>query len=440
MQLENTPRAFVNDSHYPYFYVIQSDNNTLSHQNRKRLTEQQQNGDATEELPPKDFGLPKANKHWASCLQIINPIGFDSNAGPILVDEEEGRRLEPEGIIDTVYFSDNECPTSLVAVTFDNYPDDVFIIVGTAQDLVVAPRSYTCGWLHVYRLDNAGRTLEFVHKTKVDAPPTALAAFQGRVLAGIGSNLVMYGLGIKQMLRKAQTLNVVPNLLVSLNVMGQRIICGDVQESVTFAVYKPVENKLIPFADDSIARWTTCTTMVDYDTVAGGDKFGNLWLVRVPKKASEEADEEGAAGHLLNDRGYLGGTPNRLELLIHNFTHDIPTSLSKTSLVSGQKEMLLYSGLQGSIGALIPFDSREDANFFQQLESEMRKEDPPLAGRDHLVYRGQYVPVKGSIDGDLCERYFLLGREGQERIAGELDRTVREVVRKVSDMRTKFAF
>ncbi|KIW05001.1 hypothetical protein, variant [Verruconis gallopava] len=445
--LENTPRAFVKhpdmgpDSIRPYFYIIEADNNTLSARNRKRLKDEQKNGDV-EELPPKDFGLPKADRHWASCLQIVNPLGYNEARGPIAYDDDEGRLLDPEGVIDTLYFEDDECPTAITALEFEgaHLAGRIFVVVGTAQNLVVSPRSFGCGFLHVYEVTNGGRSLEFIHKTRVDAPPTALGVFKGRILAGIGSNLVMYSLGIKQMLRKAQARNAVPNLLTSIEVMGYRIICGDIQESVTYVVYKPNENKLIPFADDSVARWTTCTTMVDYRTVAGGDKFGNLWLVRVPEKASEEADEEGAAGHLLNERGYLGGTPNRVELLIHNFVNDIPTSLTKAALVSGQKEMLIYSGLQGTIGALIPFDSREDANFFQSLESEMRKEDPPLAGRDHLVYRGQYVPVKGVVDGDLCERFFLLSHESRERIAAELDRSVREVVRKVSDMRTKFAF
>merc|ERR1711881_509327 len=64
--LENTPRAFVNHPQSPYFYIIQSDNNTLSAHNRKLLTAQQNsNGDTNgeskaEELPPKEFGYPKA--------------------------------------------------------------------------------------------------------------------------------------------------------------------------------------------------------------------------------------------------------------------------------------------------------------------------------------------------------------------------------------------
>jgi splicing factor 3B subunit 3 len=219
---------------------------------------------------------------------------------------------------------------------------------------------------------------------------------------------------------------------VSLNTQGSRIIVGDVQQGVTYVVYKPASNKLIPFVDDTIARWTTCTTMVDYESVAGGDKFGNMFIVRCPEKASEEADEEQTGLHLINAREYLHGTPHRVSLMCHFYTQDIPTSITKTSLVVGGQEILLWSGIMGTIGVFIPFVSREDADFFQNLEQHLRTEDPPLAGRDHLMYRGYYAPVKGVIDGDLCERYNLLPNDKKLMIAGELDRSVREIERKIS--------
>ncbi|KAG7146296.1 Pre-mRNA-splicing factor RSE1 like protein [Verticillium longisporum] len=78
--------------------------------------------------------------------------------------------------------------------------------------------------------------------------------------------------------------------------------------------------------------------------------------------------------------------------------------------------------------------------FFQTLEQHLRTEDAPLAGRDHLMYRGYYAPVKGVIDGDLCERYTLLPNDKKQMIAGELDRSVREIERKISDIRTRSAF
>ncbi len=103
----------------------------------------------------------------------------------------------------------------------------------------------------------------------------------------------------------------------------------------------------------------------------------------------------------------------------------------------------------------MPFVSREDVDFFQTLEQHLRGEEAPLAGRDHLIYRSYYVPVKGMIDGDckwfalllafsfrtrlwcansgvVCERYSLLSNEKKQMIAGELDRSVREIERKIS--------
>ncbi len=54
-----------------------------------------------------------------------------------------------------------------------------------------------------------------------------------------------------------------------------------------------------------------------------------------------------------------------------------------------------------------------------------------LAGRDHLAYRGAYAPVKGVIDGDLCNEYRLLSMQKQAQIAQELDRTTSEVLKKI---------
>ena len=259
----------------------------------------------------------------------------------------------------------------------------------------------------------------------------ALLGFQGRLLAGVGKDLRIYDLGMRQLLRKAQA-EVVPNLITGLQTQGSRIVVSDLQQSVVMVVFKFQDNKLIPFVDDTIARWTSCTTMVDYETVAGGDKVGNLWLLRCPSKASEEADEEGSGQHLVHERSYLQGAPHRLTLMMHYFPQDIPMSIQKTNLVAGGKDCLIWAGLQGTLGILIPFVSREDVDFFQTLELHMRTEDPPLAGREHLIYRGYYAPVKGVIDGDLCERYTLLPTDKKQMIAGELDRSVREIERKIS--------
>ncbi|KAI9814234.1 MAG: pre-mRNA-splicing factor rse1 [Pycnora praestabilis] len=419
--LTYTPRQFVRHPDQPLFYVIESDNNILSPSTKTRLLNDPSvvNGDGTV-LPPEDFGYSRGKGHWASCIHVVDPV----------TTKETLQQIDLE---------DNEAAVSIATVSFSSQDDETFLVVGTGKDMIVSPRSYTAGFIHVYRFQEDGKELEFIHKTKVEEPPLALLGFQGRLLAGIGTDLRIFDLGMKQLLRKSQA-QVVPNLIVGLATQGSRIIVSDVQESVVYVVYKYQENRLIPFVDDTIPRWTTCTTMVDYETVAGGDKFGNLWLLRCPQKASEEADEDGSGAHLVHERQYLQGAPNRLSLMSHFFPQDIPTSLQKTHLVAGGRDVLLWSGLQGTLGILIPFVSREDVDFFQTLEQHLRSEDAPLAGRDHLIYRSYYVPVKGVLDGDLCERYALLPNDKKQMIAGELDRSVREIERKISDMRTRVAY
>lgn len=411
--LTYTPRRFVRHPEQPLFYVAESDNNVLSPATRERLVEDAKSRNGEVAVPPsEDFGHPRGTGHWASCIQIVDPV-------------------EAKSVISSIELEENEGAVSMAAVPFTSQDDETFLVVGTGKDMTVSPPSASCGFIHIYRFQEDGRELEFIHKTKVEEPPLALLGFQGRLAAGIGPVLRIYDLGMKQLLRKCQA-PVVPKMIVDLQTQGSRIIVSDVRESVTYVVYKYQENVLIPFVDDTVPRWTTKTTMVDYETVAGGDKFGNIWLVRCPKKASDEADEDGSGAHLLHERGYLHGTASRLELMVHLYSQDIPTSLQRTQLVAGGRDILVWSGFQGTIGMLVPFISREDVDFFQSLEMQLAAQHPPLAGRDHLIYRSYYAPAKGVIDGDLCERYFLLPNDLKMMIAAELDRSVREIERKIS--------
>lgn len=66
---------------------------------------------------------------------------------------------------------------------------------------------------------------------------------------------------------------------MGIQTIGQRVIVSDVQESFIWVRYKRNENQLIIFADDTYPRWVTHACLLDYDTVAGADKFGNICVV-----------------------------------------------------------------------------------------------------------------------------------------------------------------
>jgi splicing factor 3B subunit 3 len=91
----------------------------------------------------------------------------------------------------------------------------------------------------------------------------------------------------------------------------------------------------------------------------------------------------------------------------------------------------------GGLTALLPFETREEIDFFVHLEMYLRIEAQPLCGRDHVTYRSMYVPVKDVVDGDLCEQFSILDFNKQRVLAEEMDRTPPEVMKKLENLKNK---
>ena len=116
------------------------------------------------------------------------------------------------------------------------------------------------------------------------------------------------------------------------------------------------------------------------------------------------------------------------------------TSIQKCSLVAGGREVLLYTTFLGRVGALVPFVSKEDVDFFQTLEMHLRGLAPPLCGRDHLSFRSAFQPVRNVVDGDLCEMFHTIPLGKRRAVAEDMDRSVAEVSKKLEDLRNRAAF
>jgi splicing factor 3B subunit 3 len=437
MPLSYTPRKFIQHPSRPVFYTLETDHNTSPLPNSQQNGHA--NGDADGDVDGYDavqYGLPKTGQgHWASCIRVIDPLA-----------KETVLRLDLE---------EDEAAFCGDIVHFSGRGEESYLCVGVGKGISFNPPAVPGAFINTYLISPDGRSLELVHKTPVEQPPGALMAFQGRLMAGVGRSLRLYELGIQRLLRKHDsdvsppspssknselTVQVAHKKIVGLESQGNRVMIADVQESVSFAMYKHVDNKFLVFCDDYVSRWTTASVMMDYDTIVGGDKFGNLWILRCPADVSIAAEDDIKVAQMMHEKASLNGAPHKLDMLAHYFLNDIPTGLHRTRLVSGGRDVLLYSGLMGTVGIYIPFVSRDDIEFFQQLEAHLRSEDQPIAGRDHMIYRGYYVPVKGTIDGDLCERFGSLAAEKQRRIANEMDRSVAEVQKKIEDMRVRVAY
>ncbi|KAF9073666.1 CPSF A subunit region-domain-containing protein [Rhodocollybia butyracea] len=416
--LSYTPRKFI--AHGPYFYIVEGDHRVLGEDAaEKRLAELRQQGKKIDQevidLPAEVFGRPKAPAGtWGSAIRIVDPAKAETVA--------------------YIPLDCNEAAFSLAVVSFSVRGGELHLVVGTAADTTVSPRSCSSGFLRTYKFTDEGRGLELLHKTETDDVPLALLAFQGRLVAGVGKALRIYDIGKKKLLRKVEN-KTFGSAIVALSTQGSRIIVGEMQESVSFAAYKAPENRLLVFADDSQPRWVSAMAMVDYNTVAIGDRFGNIIVNRLDSKESEQVDDDPTGAGILHEKGILMGAPHKTKMIATFHVGDLITSIHKVAMVAGGREILLYTGLHGTIGILVPFVSKEDVDFISLLEQHMRTEQSSLVGRDQLSWRGYYTPVKAVVDGDLCETFARLPGPKQSAIAGELDRTVGEVLKKLEQLR-----
>eukprot|EP00064_Thunnus_orientalis_P001799 superscaffoldBa00000123_g1802 len=437
--LQYTPRKFVIHPETNNLILIETDHNAYTEatkaQRKQQMAEEMVEAAGEDErelaaemaaaflnenLPEAIFGAPKAGAgQWASLVRLVNPI--------------QGSTL------DQVQLEQNEAAFSVAVCRFTNTGDDWYVLVGVARDMILNPRSVGGGFIYTYRLVSGGEKLEFVHKTPVEDVPLAIAPFQGRAMVGVGKLLRIYDMGKKKLLRKCENKHV-PNLVTGIHTIGQRVIVSDVQESLFWVRYRRNENQLIIFADDTCPRWVTTACLLDYDTMASADKFGNISIVRLPPNTSDDVDEDPTGNKALWDRGLLNGASQKAEVIVNYHVGETVLSLQKTTLIPGGSESLVYTTLSGGIGILVPFTSHEDHDFFQHLEMHMRSEFPPLCGRDHLSFRSYYFPVKNVIDGDLCEQFNSMDPHKQKSVAEELDRTPPEVSKKLEDIRTRYAF
>uniref|UniRef100_A0A672NPY8 Cleavage/polyadenylation specificity factor A subunit C-terminal domain-containing protein n=1 Tax=Sinocyclocheilus grahami TaxID=75366 RepID=A0A672NPY8_SINGR len=306
--LQYTPRKFVIHPETNNLILIETDHNAYTEatkaQRKQQMAEEMVEAAGEDErelaaemaaaflnenLPEAIFGAPKAGSgQWASLVRMINPI--------------QGNTL------DLVQLEQNEAAFSVAVCRFSNGGDDWYVLVGVARDMILNPRSVGGGYIYTYRLVGGGDKLEFLHKVSVT-----------------GNDLILYVFDIS--FKKSLLflfLQHVPNLVTGIHTIGQRVIVSDVQESLFWVRYRRNENQLIIFADDTYPRWVTTACLLDYDTMAAADKFGNICIVRLPPNTSDDVDEDPTGNKALWDRGLLNGASQKVEVsstLITQLSH-----------------------------------------------------------------------------------------------------------------------
>lgn len=377
------------------------------------------------------FGYPREENAWASCLQMID--------------------LEANEVNQTISFEHQECPISMCLKDFGN---EHYLIVGTTKNLTFLPHASGPSFLYTFRIKmqkQQAQSLEFVHKTVVDGEPTAMISFNEKLLVGAKNNLILYELGQKQLLRKSLTgrtfLRRVNQLL---HPGGDVIIVGDASESTVYFKFDNSKNQFFPISNDSEKRQVTAMANLDSRTVVAGDKFGNIFVRRLPDEITDQIDNTVL---LKAKESFLNGSCSRLQKLCDFYIQDIPTSFHKGSFVIGGTDSIIYTGIQGTVGILLPVTTKVEASFLGLLEMKLREYFDPesrelnvsrhgsnLLGKDHVKFRGYFNPIINVFDGDFIERFLEMPSSAKIRIASELDRSPRDIERKLYDLRNKTAF
>ncbi|AQZ12723.1 RSE1 (YML049C) [Zygosaccharomyces parabailii] len=345
------------------------------------------------------------------------------------------------------------------------------------------------------RVPNGAGTfeLELIHTTQVEDRVHAMIEFKKKLLVPVFGSLILYSLGKKQLLKRSisQTTAFITKITALSNWEDQRIAVGDNRESVTLFCFDDSKNVFVAIADDIVKRYVTCLAFLDQSTVIGGDKFGNIWTLRLPHAYEKliKTNFPRALDSLQQYRGLKRKAPNAMDcpfkwtILNHFFVNDIPMHIQKIKSVQlSDRPSIIYCGLQGTIGCLIPLLTKQEIMYMKDLEVVMRDaddifsldqdtqntsnmevtednyafgDDTPktgdhartqipegaysIVGRDHLKYRSYYAPVRNVIDGDLCETFVNMSVTEQMSLCKQLTNLKPEdVINQVNEIRTNY--
>ena len=406
------------------------------------------------------------NEKWNSCIQIVNIN--DNNYT----------------LINEIKF-ENECITSYHLI--ENYysnNDKQLLIIATGENYKLYPiKKYSTAYIYLYDIfldikKNYSFTINLKFKDKIQSLSTAVCEYQNKVLSGMYKELILYEIGKEHLLKKSRS-NLVKEEIVSLSINGDRILALTRRSSIYVLKYNEFNALFYTIiADDFYTRYIHKVKFLDYDTIVGSDKFENFFIYRIPKDQNNNNHDSGR--HAIKDSmtGFMTNSNDsflhaaNLKLVLMNEIHlgEIITEFQTIKIKedfdnnneeeenednsmsgnninnSDDEEMdenrikaILYGTLAGSVGMFIQFNKKEDALFFAQMELLLREYIDEPTGRNILMAKSQYIPVKNIIDFSLIYEYFNIETSLQKKIAEELgDKPVNEIKNKISEIRNLF--
>eukprot|EP00474_Spongospora_subterranea_P009375 CRZ09833.1 hypothetical protein [Spongospora subterranea] len=425
--LDRTARRLVTHPvHSNVAFLIEADhrppiNSKMDREDARNVSNNREDEDEEESGHPSSFVMPPRSgpSTWSSAIRIIDIVSGNLH--------------------DLIVLPENTSAHCLTCLEFSARSGESFLAVGTSTGLTLKPRKAESYAIRLYRVlhHNDKYSLELLHETQTEQIPLALHAFQGRLLAGCGTTLRLYDIGKARLLRKAENVNF-PSSIIAIHSSADRIYVSTQADSVHFVRFYRNEKQFDIVADSTEPRFLTSITVLDYNTIAGFDKFGNMFTSRLPLESQLELSSSESGPQVnttLQNSDLIRGAAHKLKTANNFHIGDIGMASMRGQLVTGAAEAIFVSTIQGAIMAFVPFQTKEDVDLFSHLEMHMRTESAPLSGRAHLSYRSSYFPVKDCIDLDLCEQFPLLPAATRQSISNDLHIDPRDLIRKIQEQR-----
>lgn len=450
--LRYTPRTICDSNDYKISYIGCSDVNIDSFfqtaENNSDTDEIITYGNIEDEFvknfeDTQTFGYPTKENTTASCIHVFS--------------------IENLAIGQTIELLSNQTICRIAIATLEhNHKIGDYLLVSTISNFQPIKNVKTHGlcYVRVYHIKEDG-SLEYLYKHEFPQPVLSMKAFQGRVVLGFGNEIGIYELGKLQMLRKSGLkleTNGVHNI-IDIQISGFRLYVSDIRSSVQIIIYDVNNNILIPLVDDCVNRHVTRSLILDHDTVIIGDKFGTLTVLRNPVSNLEIESSQKANNKITGFNGNNWKDKIKFDTLMSFYVGDFITGLFSDKIGIGGDEVIVYSGINGTIGALEAMKSIKEVNFFRELEklirnvlqglnigefeqhnSKIENNNLMIVDRDILKFRSYYVPKKSCIDGDLIDEFFKLDRSTKIKIAKLLERSVDQVEEKIIEIRNRIGY
>jgi splicing factor 3B subunit 3 len=146
--LRYTPRKMVYHPETNNLIIIESDHNSYSKREKETIKQEIANTTKDSEylkLKEDQIGSPYAGEgRWGSCIRMIEPYKYE--------------------LLDLIEFEENEAAFTTCIMPFNNFPNELFLVVGTAKDMKLHPRTCTSASIIVFGFKENGRKIEFLHR------------------------------------------------------------------------------------------------------------------------------------------------------------------------------------------------------------------------------------------------------------------------------------